>query len=131
MFVPAANASGGVFGDWRTPGGSVVRVDHCGSDVCLTLVQLSKKAPDTTDIHNPDAHLRERPLCGLTIGTGFREDDDMHLTGGHLYDPRSGNDYRGTVTALGDTLRLRGYIGISLFGRSEIWKRSPEVLACH
>jgi uncharacterized protein (DUF2147 family) len=128
--VPAAHAAHGVFGDWKTPSGSVIRVDHCGGDVCLQVVQLPSHAPATTDINNPDASQRQRPLCGLTVGSGFHQDDDVHLSGGHLYDPKSGNDYKGTITAEGDTLRLRGYIGIPLFGRSETWKRIAPVPGC-
>ena len=132
-----AYAATGVLGDWKTATGSIVRIRLCGStsgtavqDVCLTLVQLTPSAPEKTDNENPDHSLRTRPLCGLTIGTGFHQDDPGHLTGGHLYDPRSGHTYKGTITAEGDTLHLHGYIGISLFGRTETWRRSAAVPTC-
>jgi uncharacterized protein (DUF2147 family) len=49
---------------------------------------------------------------------------DGQWTGGRVYDPNSGNTYRGTITLIdADTLKLRGYVGITLFGRTEIWKR--------
>lgn len=128
----------GVDGDWKTPTNSIVRVAPCSStaangkpDTCLTIVQLSPSAPETTDQQNPDATLRHRALCGLAVGTGFHATDPNHLADGHLYDPTSGHTYRGTITATGDTLQLRGYIGISLFGRSETWHRVPAVTACH
>ncbi len=121
----------GTAGDWKTPTGSVIRVAPCGASVCLTVVKLPPDAPSTTDGQNPDANLRKRPLCGLVIGTGFHQDDAQHLSGGHLYDPKSGHTYRGTISAESDSLHLRGYIGISLFGRSETWKRVPAVQACH
>ncbi|MES2391945.1 MAG: DUF2147 domain-containing protein [Acidobacteriota bacterium] len=130
ILTTAAHAATGVLGDWRTPSGSIVRVDRCGSDICLTVVQLQRKAPSTTDNKNPDPKLRHRSICGLTIGTGFHAPDPNHLSGGHLYDPQSGHDYRGNISADGDTLHLRGYIGISLFGRSETWHRSPTVPTC-
>jgi uncharacterized protein (DUF2147 family) len=125
--VPAAQTTG----DWQTPIGSVIRVQPCGAFVCLAVVKLPPNAPSTTDGQNPDASLRKRPLCGLMIGTGFHQDDAEHLSGGHLYDPKSGHTYRGTISAEGDSLHLRGYIGISLFGRSETWKRVPAITACH
>jgi uncharacterized protein (DUF2147 family) len=93
-------------------------------------VRLPPSPPHTTDIYNPDAAQRNRPLCGLTLGTGFHADDPSHLSGGHLYDPQSGHDYRGLIYAQGDTLHLRGYIGFSLFGRSETWQRTVPVAAC-
>jgi uncharacterized protein (DUF2147 family) len=126
----AANETLGAAGDWKTSTGSVVRVYPCGQEVCLKIVQLAKSAPETTDQQNPDAALRHRVLCGLTIGTGFHQDDATHLSGGHLYDPKSGHTYRGTISANGDSLNLRGYIGISLFGRSETWQRVAPVVGC-
>lgn len=120
----------GVRGDWKTPTSSIVRIASCGSDVCLTIIKLSPTAPETTDNKNPDAALRNRSLCGLTVGTGFRQPDPGHLADGHLYDPKSGHTYRGTITATGDTLQLHGYIGISLFGRNETWHRVPATPPC-
>jgi uncharacterized protein (DUF2147 family) len=126
----AAAATPAVLGDWRTPTASIVRVYPCGSDVCLKVVKLPPDAPATTDQQNPDRSLRSRPLCNLTIGTGFHQSDPTHLTDGYLYDPKSGRTYRGTVAAEGETLKLHGYIGISLFGRTETWQRVPIVEPC-
>src|SRR5580692_8588174 len=104
-----ATPAAGVRGDWQTPTDSIVRVAPCGPRVCLTVVRLSPTAPETTDQQNPDAALRNRHLCGLTVGTGFQQSDTAHLTDGQLYDPKSGHTYRGSITSEGDTLHLRGY----------------------
>jgi uncharacterized protein (DUF2147 family) len=117
-------------GDWKTPANSIVRVEQCGAAVCLRVVRLSPAAPSSTDQQNPDAALHSRRLCGLVVGTGFHPDDAAHLSDGRLYDPKSGHTYRGTITADGDTLHLRGYIGIPLFGRSETWQRTAPISAC-
>jgi len=132
LLLSTANAQSAstVFGDWKTPTNSVVRVEPCGAAVCLRIVRLSPSAPETTDQQNPDATLRARKLCGLVVGTGFHQDDAAHLSEGHLYDPKSGHTYRGTITAEGDSLHLRGYIGIPLFGRSETWQRTAPVSTC-
>lgn len=119
----------GLIGDWREPSGSVIRIEQCGRDLCLRIVMLSSAAPSRADDKNPDASLRWRPLCGLVIGTQFQASDSQHASGGHLYDPKSGNTYRGGMTLEGDTLRLRGYIGLPLFGRTEIWRRSRAPFA--
>jgi uncharacterized protein (DUF2147 family) len=125
-----AKGGGGVMGDWKSPAGSVVRVYGCGVETCLKLVRLEASAPVITDTKNPDASLRSRSLCGLVIGTGFRATDADHLEDGHLYDPKSGRTYRGTIVAEGDSLKLHGYIGVSLFGRTEVWSRVGAVEAC-
>jgi uncharacterized protein (DUF2147 family) len=128
--APASPVSTGAIGDWKTPTGSVLRVEPCGAAVCLRVVRLSPTAPATTDIHNPDPALHHRALCGLIVGSAFHPDDATHLTDGRLYDPTSGHTYRGTITAEGDSLHLRGYIGLPLFGRSETWQRTPPVVPC-
>ena len=76
---------------------------------------------------NPDPALRGRPLKGLTIMSGFRYDADGRWVDGRIYDPNSGNTYKGTIQQVdANTLKLRGYIGISLFGRTEKWTRDDE-----
>jgi uncharacterized protein (DUF2147 family) len=132
LLAPVARASSqtGIFGDFEGPTHSIVRVHPCGASVCLTLVKLPPNPPSVLDGHNPDEALQKRPLCGLDIGTGFRQQDADHLVDGQLYDPVSGKTYKGNVTGEGDKLKLRGYIGISLFGRSETWTRVPAVVPC-
>jgi uncharacterized protein (DUF2147 family) len=115
----------GIIGDWTEPSGSVIHIGRCGADVCMWIVSISKRAPASTDIHNPNPALRRRSLCGLEIGRGFSMQGPTRATGGTLYDPKTGKTYRGTITSEGATLALRGYIGIPWFGRSQTWRRSP------
>ncbi|HTV06144.1 MAG TPA: DUF2147 domain-containing protein [Acidobacteriaceae bacterium] len=121
----------GVLGEWTTPNGSVVNIYQCGKDVCLKVVAISKQAPSRVDGENPKRALRKRPLCGLEIGHGFHMTSPDHAEDGQLYDPESGNTYRGWMTADGNTLHLRGYIGLSIFGRTETWMRAQgDVAPC-
>ena len=126
----AANAASGSTGDWKSPTGSVIRVYKCDADLCLKIVSLPPGAPESSDQLNPDASLRNRPLCGLVIGTGFHIKDTGHAEGGRLYDPKSGHTYKGTITADGDSLKLHGYVGISMLGRTETWQRVDAVAGC-
>ena len=76
------------------------------------------------DDRNPDPALRTRKLDGLTIMTGFEYDGDGRWKNGTVYDPNSGKTYRCTLTLVDpNTVKIRGYIGVSLFGRSETWTR--------
>ncbi|MGA8044061.1 MAG: DUF2147 domain-containing protein [Terracidiphilus sp.] len=112
-----------MMGEWQEPKGAVLRVDHCGIQVCIWIVALSRHADAPTDIHNPDTGLQGRALCGLEIGSGFVLHDAAHATDGTLYDPKTGKTYHGMLTADGGKLDLRGYIGVPLFGRSQTWTR--------
>lgn len=113
-----------LIGDWREPSGTVIRIEPCGRDLCLQIVSLSRLAPSQVDAKNPDLSKRSRSLCGLVIGKQFELSDPSHASGGFLYDPKSGNTYRGGMALDGDELRLRGYIGLPIFGRTETWYRN-------
>jgi len=121
-------------GDWRTQIGAIVRIAPCSAgsgDLCLHIVKLSPNPPQTTDIHNPDTSLRPRTLVCMNIGSGFHQTDPDRLGAGHLYDPITGHTYRGYITPQGnDTLKLRGYVLFTLFGRTETWHRVPPTPTC-
>lgn len=75
-----------------------------------------------TDKKNPDAALRSRPILGLEILKNFTFDEDT-WEGGTIYDPKSGKTYSCKMTMDGARLKMRGYIGVSLLGRTEMWTR--------
>jgi uncharacterized protein (DUF2147 family) len=80
------------------------------------------------DKHNPKDALKTRPIMGLLILAGLTWNaDDQQWTGGAVYDPKSGNKYN-LECSLTDqnTMELRGYLGISLMGRTDIWTRVVE-----
>ncbi len=124
IFVPPPSPAPGIVGYWREPTGSVIEILPCGSDICARMAALSPQAPTHFDEKNPDPAARHRLICGLQIGYGFHATDPNHAEGGRLYDPKSGKTYHGTMTAQGDQLHLRGYVGIKAFGKTETWTRT-------
>ena len=123
---PASAAEPGVHGYWQEPSGAVIQIAQCAQGLCLKIVALSPGDHPHTDVHNPDEKLRGRSLCGLRVGQDFTLTDSQHADGGHVYDPKSGRTYSGSMTAQGNTLKVRGYLGIQLLGRTEIWTRVGE-----
>jgi uncharacterized protein (DUF2147 family) len=69
--------------------------------------------------------LKNKPVMGMRILWGMRKAGN-EWTGGQILDPESGNIYRCTITldSSGNVLRVRGYIGVSIFGRTETWRRA-------
>ncbi|MBK6374224.1 MAG: DUF2147 domain-containing protein [Saprospiraceae bacterium] len=51
--------------------------------------------------------------------------DDGEYTGGNIYDPKNGSTYKCYMVLDGNRLNIRGYIGISLIGRTSVWTRVP------
>ncbi len=88
-------------------------------------VNIGETALDTL---NPDEALRGRRLLGLDMLEGLTYDKEKNRwDGGTVYDPDVGKYYKSRLS-LQDTdhLELRGYVGISLFGRSDIWTRLKD-----
>jgi len=67
---------------------------------------------------------RDQPVVGMEILRHLRPDGD-EWSGGEILDPENGKTYRAKLKLAdgGQTLVVRGYIGISLFGRSQTWIR--------
>ena len=77
------------------------------------------------DVNNPDKAKRNNPVIGLVMLSGFRFDDDDEWNGGDIYDPESGKTYSSYIYLKdSNTLKVRGYVGVSLFGRTETWTRT-------
>ena len=75
------------------------------------------------DHKNPNANLRNKPILGLEILKDFVFEDGK-WTDGTIYDPQTGKVYSCNLSLKENgQLNVRGYIGISLIGRSETWKR--------
>ncbi len=77
------------------------------------------------DVKNPDKKLRGRALMNLVILTGLKSKGNDKFDGGKIYDPKSGNTYscKGELENI-NTLKLRGFIGVSLIGRTDTWTRA-------
>lgn len=86
-------------------------------------VPKDEKGTIRTDLNNPEASLRTRPILGLEILKNFVYEDGK-WGDGKIYDPKSGKTYSCNMALKGnDVLNMRGYVGVSLLGRTEIWKR--------
>jgi uncharacterized protein (DUF2147 family) len=81
----------------------------------------------TKDEKNPDTKLRNRDVIGLIMLKDFVFDGKYTWKNGTIYDPREGKTYSCIITMKdNDRINVRGYVGISLFGRSEVWTRATQ-----
>jgi uncharacterized protein (DUF2147 family) len=66
---------------------------------------------------------KNKPILGMEIIRGLKKDGN-EFTGGTITDPKTGKTYKCTITKSGDNLNVRGYIGLSLIGRTQTWQKA-------
>jgi uncharacterized protein (DUF2147 family) len=80
--------------------------------------------PGRLDEKNPDATQRAKPLRGEIIMRNLHYDGAGKWSGGAIYEPDTGRTYSCLVELIApDSLKVRGFFGISLLGKSQIWTR--------
>ena len=82
-----------------------------------------KNGKPKLDEKNKNEKLQKQPIVGLVILKGFEKDGDTYEDG-TIYDPENGKTYDCKITYKGKTLSIRGYVGISMFGRTTVWERA-------
>ena len=119
-----------VLGEWYTEENKAkVEVYECASGYCGRIISLSEpNHPDgrpKLDTENPDASLRNREIVGIDILSGLQYDGEDEWEDGTIYDPESGKTYSCYMELKDDnSLEVRGFIGVSLIGRSQTWTRA-------
>ncbi len=117
-----------VEGLWAT-GGSLVRVAQLEGALSMTVIALEKPfdvaGQPLTDGENPDPALRNQPILGMDIISGYRVKKDRWR--GKIYDPESGKTYSSHMRVVKGKLEMRGYVGTPLLGKT---KRFRPVSDC-
>jgi len=120
-----------ITGTWLVQDGSAkVKIEKTNGKYTGKLVWIKaadKNTKPILDTKNPNPALRSRQQIGLMLLENFTFDGDDTWIDGTIYDPDSGKTYSCKITMKDNqNMEVRGYVGISLFGRTENWKRSQE-----
>ena len=100
---------------------------YFGKIIWLKLPIDEETGKPKLDKHNPDEELQKRPSLGIKLLTDFIWDDDNEWNKGDIYDPKTGKTYSCYIVMKEyDLLKIRGYIGISLIGKTTYWTRVKE-----
>lgn len=124
-----ANEGDKILGLWKNGEGTgIVQIYKKGDKYFGKIVWL--KVPNNpdgtprTDVNNPNESDRKKLIKGLENLRDFDYVSKNTWENGRIYDPKTGNDYACEMKLVNDnTLEVRGYIGVSLFGRTDVWKR--------
>lgn len=120
-----------LLGTWLTGSGKgKVQIYKEGDKYNGKIVWLKEPTyPDgkqKVDKNNPDKTQNTKPLLGLNMLKNFVFDEDK-WTEGTIYDPENGKTYSCKITWRDGKLDVRGYIGISLIGRTDTWFKVPDI----
>jgi uncharacterized protein (DUF2147 family) len=128
--VRAQQQPGDITGTWATGGKEPAKIliYQSGDKFYGKIIWLKNPAENgkpRVDGNNPDPAKRNTPVTGLVILKNFRFNGDDEWRGGQIYDPENGKTYSAYLYLKNrNTLRIRGYIGVSLLGRTETWTRA-------
>jgi uncharacterized protein (DUF2147 family) len=91
----------------------------------IWLKEPTKAGKPRTDEFNPNSKLKETPLLGLIFLKNFKAKGNGKWEDGQIYDPKNGKTYSSEINQLNaNQLNVRGYIGISLLGRTSKFTRA-------
>ncbi|ARV06026.1 hypothetical protein BTO04_04615 [Polaribacter sp. SA4-10] len=118
-----------IFGKWNSKDDATGKIDS----VIEVYEKEGRAFAKVVEITNPkrknalckdcEGESKDQPILGLNILTGLEKEGD-EWSGGEILDPRNGKVYKCYVRLIkGNKLKLRGYIGISLFGKTAYWER--------
>jgi uncharacterized protein (DUF2147 family) len=115
-----------ILGEWCTEvqeGRPPARVNFVRAQDGTYTGILSWSSAPRKDVNNKNPNLRDRPVVGIVLMWNLHYDDGEY-TDGYVYNPEDGGTYRIKAEVLSpESLKIRGYLGISLFGQNQKWTR--------
>jgi len=119
-----ANENDPAIGYWLTENGrAVINMNQCGQELCGTVYWIIEGGMEF-DEKNPVSEMRTRKICGLQVVNGLEKEADGEWENGNIYKADDGDTYSADVNVQQDgTLKVRGYLGVSWLGKTQIWKR--------
>jgi uncharacterized protein (DUF2147 family) len=130
FFAIICNAqSQNVIGKWKTVDDetgkpkSVVEIYEKSGKIYGKIIEILEADKRNKVCEECTGEDRNKPILGMVIIKGLRK-DGKEYNDGQILDPKNGKLYKCFITLEGnDKLKLRGYVGVSMFGRTQYWSR--------
>lgn len=126
----SATQSQTIFGKWNSFDEetnkieSIIEVYKKDGKAFAKIISIIDPDKQSATCINCKGNRKDKPILGMNILTGLKEDGN-EWSGGKILDPKNGKEYKCYIKLIdNNTLKLRGYIGFSLLGRTAIWKRA-------
>lgn len=118
-----------IVGKWKTfddqtgDAKSIVEISEKGGKYQGKVVEILNPAKKKSKCEKCPGEDKGKPIEGLTIIKNLTKKGEEY-TGGTIIDPQSGKEYKCSIKNNGgDRLEVRGYVGISLIGRTQTWTK--------
>jgi uncharacterized protein (DUF2147 family) len=119
-----------VLGRWRTiddetgKATSVIEIFEKHNRIHGRIVELLNSKAKNPKCEKCEGEDRNKPIIGLVVLKGLRKEKDGDYSDGKILDPKHGKIYKCNLSLeTKDKLKVRGYIGINLLGRTQFWER--------
>ena len=129
FFIFQVSFSQTIFGKWKTVDdetgmeNGILEIYEKAGKVYGRIIEILEKEKKHFKCEMCEGEDKNKPVLGLVIIKGLKKKGDFY-EGGKITDPKNGKSYHCKMNLEGkDKLIVRGYIGISLFGRSQTWFR--------
>lgn len=128
----SAIAQNSVVGKWKTIDDetgkpkSIVEVFEKSGKIYAKIIHIIDAENRNRVCEKCEGDDKNKPILGLTIIKGLTKDGN-EFNGGKIVDPKNGKSYKCSISLeKNDKLKVRGYIGFSLIGRSQYWIRQDD-----
>jgi len=129
VFALSGGMAQDVFGKWKTiddetgEARSIVEIYQENGKVYGKVIDILNPEKKNAVCEERKGKNKNKPINGMVILNGLSKDKDEY-SGGTILDPTSGKEYKCYITLENsDKLKVRGYVGFSLLGRSQYWHR--------
>lgn len=127
----AAETAGTPVGFWKTIDDAtnepraIVEIKEVDGKLFGSIVKTFPKEGDKTICTECSGDKKDKPIVGLEIISDLKKDGD-EWNGGSILDPKNGKTYKAKISLQenGEKLKVRGFIGFSLLGRTQTWLKS-------
>ena len=116
-----------IFGKWKTIDDetgnekSIVEIYNVQEKAYAKIIKLLEKDKENKVCKNCEGSNRNKPIKGMVIINGLTKDGD-EWNNAKILDPKTGKEYKCNISLIElNKLKVRGYIGFALFGRTQYW----------
>ena len=128
-YLPLAMAASSPAGTWTTIDDktgekrAVVNLSVSGGTLNGTIVKVFPQPGDTGICSKCPGAFKGKKIQGIGFVWGLKDEGNGVWGGGSILDPHTGKVYKAKMTLKGNKLYVRGYVGVSLLGRTQTWVR--------